>query len=287
MGNLLELKNVSKQYANFCLQNVSFEVPAGYIMGFVGANGAGKTTTINLILNAMSRDKGEIKVFGKDNIQEELWIKQRLGIVFDNIFFVKEWNLLDVEKAYEIFFEKWDSKKYRAYLEKFSLLPQTKVKDLSRGMGVKLLLAAALSHDAKLLILDEPTSGLDPAARDELMTLFQEYIEDGTRSILFSTHITTDLEKIADYITCIHQGKVYYTGPTEELLASYRVIKGAPDDYKAYEPYMIGARKFSTGFEGLVLKDNFEKLDQTVMVENPTIDDIIIYTTRGGKKHGR
>lgn len=150
-------------------------------------------------------------------------------------------------------------------------------------MGVKLLLAAALSHDAKLLLLDEPTSGLDPAARDELMCIFQEYIEDGTRSILFSTHITTDLEKIADYITYIHQGKIYYTGTTEKLLETYCIIKGDPSEYRKYEAYIIGLRKFTTGYEGLVLRENLSKMDSEIKIESPTIDDIIIFTSRGGK----
>lgn len=287
MNNLLEVKNVSKKYEHFELKDVSFTLPAGYIMGFVGVNGAGKTTTINLILNAIEREKGTIKVFGKDNIKHEKAIKQDIGVVFDNIFFVKEWNLEEVEKAYKLFYDNWDSKRYYFYLDKFRLLPQTKVKDLSRGMGVKLLLAAALSHDAKLLLLDEPTSGLDPAARDELMAIFQEYIEDGTRSILFSTHVTTDLEKIADYITCIHQGNIYYTGTKEELLDTYCVIKGGPSDYKGYEDYIIGLRKFTTGFEGLVLRENLDKIQSEVAIERPTIDDIIIFQSRGGKRHAR
>ena len=287
MNNLLQVKDISKRYDHFELQNVSFSLPAGYIMCFVGINGAGQTTTLNLILNAIAKDKGVIKVFGKDNVRYEKEIKQNLGVVLDNIFLVKEWTLEEVEKAYKLFYDYWNSEKYYFYLDKFRLLPKMKVQDLSRGMGVKLLVAAALSHDAKLLLLDEPTSGLDPAARDELMTIFQEYIEDGTRSILFSTHVTTDLEKIADYITCIHKGNIYYTGAKEELLDTYCIVKGGPSDYKRYESYIIGLRKFATGFEGLVLRDNLDKIHSKIEVERPTIEDIIIFTSRGGRRHGR
>ncbi|MEG2245297.1 MAG: ABC transporter ATP-binding protein, partial [Erysipelotrichaceae bacterium] len=223
-------------------------------------------TTINLILNAIKRDVGEINIFGMDNLKDEKRIKQKIGVVFDNMFLVNEWNMLDVEKAYKLFYTEWDSEKYYSYLERFRLIPQTKIRELSRGMAVKLMLSTALSHDAELLILDEPTSGLDPAARDELMEIFQEYIEDGKKSIIFSTHVTSDLEKIADYITCINQGKIIYTGTKDDLLERYCLIKGGPDEYKEYEKYIIGVRKFSTGFEGLILRENLNRFNIKIAV---------------------
>ncbi|MGL5676575.1 MAG: ABC transporter ATP-binding protein [Cellulosilyticaceae bacterium] len=287
MNDLLEVQGLCKKYEAFELKDVSFNIPAGYIMGFVGVNGAGKTTTLKLILNAIDKNSGSIRVFGKDNIKYEQEIKQDLGVVFDSVFLVKDWTLKEVEKAYKLFYNNWDSKKYYDYLDQFRLLPQMQVKDLSKGMGMKLLLAAALSHDAKLLLLDEPTSGLDPAARDELMELFQEYIEDGTRSIVFSTHVTSDLEKIADFITCIHQGEIYFTGMKEELLEKYCIVKGEPKGYKGCEDKLIGIRKFSTGFEALVLRENLKQLTEKTVIEQLTIDDIIIFMNRGGKKNGR
>ncbi|MEG2338922.1 MAG: ABC transporter ATP-binding protein [Clostridium sp.] len=283
MNKLLEVKGLTKVYDHFTLDNINFSLEPGYIMGFVGVNGAGKTTTINLILNAIKRDVGEINIFGMDNLKDEKRIKQKIGVVFDNMFLVNEWNMLDVEKAYKLFYTEWDSEKYYSYLERFRLIPQTKIRELSRGMAVKLILSTALSHDAELLILDEPTSGLDPAARDELMEIFQEYIEDGKKSIIFSTHVTSDLEKIADYITCINQGKIIYTGTKDDLLERYCLIKGGPDEYKEYEKYIIGVRKFSTGFEGLILRENLNRFNIKIAVEKPSIEEIIIFTNKGGR----
>ena len=198
-------------------------------MGFVGQNGAGKTTTIRLILNMLKRDSGEIKVFDLDNINNELEIKQNLGVIFDDLFFIEAWKIKDIEDAIKGFYRSWDSKLYRQYLDKFNLPTNKKVKDLSRGMKIKLMLAAAMSHNAKLLILDEPTSGLDPVARNELLGIFKEYIANGERGILFSTHITSDLEKIADYITLIDQGRLFYSGNTGDLINSYLTEKGIPN----------------------------------------------------------
>lgn len=237
MNNILEIHHLSKAYDNFLLEDISFNLEPGYIMGLVGGNGAGKTTLINLILNKMGKTSGEVKVFGLDHIQHEKQIKQQLGVIFDEAGIVSEWMLKEVEQAYSLFYKEWNSKTFYNYLEKFHLNPHMKVKDLSRGMTVKMMLATAFAHDAKLLILDEPTSGLDPASRDMLMEILQDYIEDGTKSVVFSTHITSDLEKVADFITCIDQGKLIYTGTKDELLESYRRVKGGPNEYKGYEQW--------------------------------------------------
>jgi ABC-2 type transport system ATP-binding protein len=228
MNNALEVNNLSKKFKDFSIDSISFNLPAGAIMGFVGQNGAGKTTTIRLILNMLKRDSGEIKVFGLDNINDELEIKQNLGVIFDDLFFIEAWKIKDIEDAIKGFYKSWDSKLYRQYLDKFSLPSNKKIKDLSRGMKIKLMLAVAMSHNAKLLILDEPTSGLDPVARNELMDIFKEYIADGERSILFSTHITSDLEKVAGYITLIDRGRLFYSGNTHDLINSYLIEKGIP-----------------------------------------------------------
>ncbi|MDD5568980.1 MAG: ABC transporter ATP-binding protein, partial [Candidatus Pacebacteria bacterium] len=196
-------------------------LPVGHIMGFVGQNGAGKTTTIRLILNMTARNNGSIKILGLDNISDEQKIKQDVAVVFDEIFFADSWRVSEVEKAIQGFYLKWDSNLYHKYIKEFGLSIDKKVKELSRGMKMKLMLAAAMSHNAKLLILDEPTSGIDPVARDELLEILSAYVADGEKSIFFSTHITTDLEKIADYISIIHDGNIAYTGTKKDLMNQF------------------------------------------------------------------
>jgi len=212
IDNYLEIKGVSKAFPGFMLNNITFTLPKGYIMGLVGPNGAGKTTTIQLVLNMLEKDAGEILVFGKDNIKNENTVKQEVGVVFDTIFYVDSWTITDTEKAVSIFYENWNHGAYSEMIRRFDLPAGKKIRDLSRGMQMKLMLACAFSHNAKLLILDEPTSGLDPVTRDEFLEILQEYIKDGERSVLFSTHITTDLERIADYITLINRGDIFIQG---------------------------------------------------------------------------
>jgi len=175
----LELKGVSKSFPNFKLNNISLSLPKGYIMGLVGPNGAGKTTTIQLILNMLEKDMGEILVFGKDNMKNENAIKQDIGVVFDSVFYVDSWTVKDTEKAVSIFYKGWKHDVFNEMVKRFDLPHGKKMGDLSRGMQMKLMLACAFSHNAKLLILDEPTSGLDPAIRDEFLEILQEYIKDG------------------------------------------------------------------------------------------------------------
>lgn len=287
MNNLLEIKGLGKTFNNFSLENIHLTLPTGYIMGLIGGNGVGKTTTINLILNKLQKDSGDIKIFGLDNIRDEKVIKEDLGVIFDEVSIVREWTLKEVEKAYKLFYKKWDSNKFYKYLEEFGLNSHAKVGDLSRGMSVKLMLATAFAHDAKLLILDEPTSGLDPASRDALMEILQDYIEDGTKSVLFSTHITSDLDKVADYITCIDNGKMFFTGTKDELLETYRRIKGGPNEYIPYEKQIIGLRRYVAGFEGMIKVKDLNNLGPTIEVENLTIEDILIFISREGKQSDR
>ena len=221
MDYAIKIQNLRKSYRDFTLNDVSFSLPEGQIMGFVGQNGAGKTTTIRLILNMIDRDGGEVKVFGFDNVRDEQRIKQDIGVVFDDIYFVDTWKVREVEKAVKPFYANWSAGVFGQYLRDFDLPAGKRVKELSRGMKMKLMLAVAMSHGAKLLILDEPTSGLDPVARDELLEILEKYISDGQKSILFSTHITSDLEKIADYITLIENGNIFYTGTKDDLLTLY------------------------------------------------------------------
>ena len=280
--NVLELKKVCKNFPGFKLNNISFALPKGYIMGLVGANGAGKTTTIQLILNMLERDSGDILMFGKDNIQNENAIKQEMGVVFDSLFYVDSWTVKDTENAVSIFYADWEHDVFAKMIKRFDLPQGKKVGEFSRGMQMKLMLACAFSHNAKLLILDEPTSGLDPAVRDEFLEILQEYIKDGERSVLFSTHITTDLERVADYITLVNQGDLIFTGSMDDLFASYRLIKGIPKDLTPeLEKIIIGLRKTDIGFEGLIEVKEAAQYRHCI-IETATIDDIVIGVSKGG-----
>ncbi|HWS29055.1 MAG TPA: ABC transporter ATP-binding protein [Clostridia bacterium] len=279
--NLLELNSVSKSFAAFKLNNIGFTLPQGYIMGLVGPNGAGKTTTIQLILNMLERDTGNITVFGKDNIKNENTIKQSVGTVFDSVFYVDSWTIKETEKAVSIFYDEWKHDIFKDMAKRFDLPLEKKVRELSRGMQMKLMLACAFSHNAKLLILDEPTSGLDPVTRDEFLEILQDYIKDGERSVLFSTHITTDLERVADYITLINKGELIYTGSMEDLLNKYRLIKGKPKDLTPeLERSIVGLRKTEMGFEGLINTKEAMQYKHCVLCE-ATIDKIVISISKG------
>lgn len=276
---MLDITNLCKKYNGFELAHISFQLPKGFIMGLVGKNGAGKSTTIKSIMNMLDF-QGEILVNGHDNIQCEKQVKQTVGVVVDQPFFPTIFTLEQVEKYAGAFYENWDKDAYYKLLSKFGLLPKKKVSELSRGMGVKLQLAVALSHKAKLLLLDEPTSGLDPVARDELMDILMEYIQDGENSVLFSTHISADLEKIADYVTVLSGGKLFYTGEKDILMEKYAIIKG---NYKnvsgELEQNLIGTRKYGDSFEAMILKDKYTSSD-AFQTENAKIDDILIYAER-------
>lgn len=285
MNNVLEIQNLSKSYADFTLDNISFSLPMGYIMGLIGPNGSGKTTTIKSILNMITPDSGHVTIFGQDNITNEQEIKKEIGVVFDSSYFVDEWNMLDVEKAFTLFYSAWDGDKYWNLLSKFRITKEKRVRELSKGMQMKLMLACAFSYGAKLLILDEPTSGLDPVSRDELLEILSAYIEDGQHSVLFSTHITSDLEKIADYITYINYGKMIFTGSKEDFIDGYRIVNGDNKQLTAeMQETLIGLRTFATGYEALIQTDDLPYAKQA---ENhgATIDDIIIFISRQAEKN--
>lgn len=201
MDNFLEVSNLSKSFQSFQLRDINFSLPKGYIMGLIGPNGSGKTTTIKLILNMLKRDSGEVKIMGLDNVSDEKAVKANLGVVFDSNYLCEEWTVAQSEAAVSVFYKNWNTDRFSELLGRFHIAPTKKVKELSKGMQMKLMIACAFSYDAKLLILDEPTSGLDPVSRDELLKILSEYIEDGEHSVLFSTHIIGDLERTADYIT--------------------------------------------------------------------------------------
>lgn len=278
---MLDIVNLHKKYKDFELDHISFRLPKGFIMGLVGKNGAGKSTTIKSIMNMLDF-QGEIRIGGQDNILFEEQVKQRLGIVVDQPFFPSIFTLEQVEKYCGRFYVNWNKERYDKLLRQFGLNPKKKVSELSRGMGVKLQLAAALSHGAELLVLDEPTSGLDPVARDECMDILMEYIQNGEHSVLFSTHISTDLEKIADYITVLSGGKLFYTGEKDALLEEYVIIKGDQKKVSGeLEKNLIGIRKYGDSFEAMIKRKQYASCgDCTFQTESAKIDDILIYAER-------
>lgn len=286
MSNILEIKDLCKHYESFSLDNVSFSVPRGYIMGFVGPNGSGKTTTIKSILNMVYPDSGEISIFGMKTSPDSPEIKDDIGVVMDLPFYVDDWKVKDIEAAVSPFYSRWNKTVFNEFLNRFNLSKNKKIKELSRGMKVKIMLAVAMSHDAKLLILDEPTSGLDPVARDELMEILGEFIIDENKGVLFSTHITADLEKIADYITFIIDGRVEFTGEKDQLIEGYMLVKG---DSRNITPELkkniIGFREHSVGFEGMVETKHAKKLPPQISCEKISLDEIIIYMSKEAKKH--
>lgn len=285
MTNYLEVKNLSKSFDHFQLRNITFSLPKGYIMGLIGPNGSGKTTTIKLILNMLERSSGEIKIMGLDNIADEQKAKAELGVVFDTNYFSDDWKVTEVEKSISVFYPNWNSERFAEMLRKFHIVPAKKVRELSKGMQMKLMLACAFSYDAKLLILDEPTSGLDPVSRDELLQILSEYIEDGEHSVLFSTHITGDLERAADYITYIRYGELFFSGIKDEFVDMFRIIKGGRNELSAdLQAKAIGVRIFPTGFEALVKTEDigaFPALD----IEPAAIDEIVVFTSRKGEDY--
>ncbi len=284
MTSAIEIEGLRKEYRDFTLKDISFTLPQGYIMGFVGKNGAGKTTTIRLMLNIVARSAGTVKIFDLDTVRDEQAIKQDIGVVFDDVFFVDSWKVSEVEKAIKGFYSRWDSAMFARYISHFDLPADKRVKELSRGMKMKLMLAVAMSHEAKLLILDEPTSGLDPVARDELLSILSDYISDGEKTILFSTHITADLEKIADYITVIDDGRIFYTGTKDDLLESFVIVKGGPDDLATQlRAKIIGLTENKAGFSGLMPAVEARHLPGGIVQETPAIDQILVYISKGGR----
>ena len=280
---MLEIKNLSKKFKTFELKDVSFELKPGCIMGFIGPNGAGKSTTIKLIMNLLKKDSGEIKLFGKDHIDYEREVKNRIGFVYDENYFYEDLTIKQMKNIIAPFYSEWDEDIFNKYLIDFDLDTKKKIKALSKGMKMKFSLALALSHNADLIIMDEPTSGLDPIFRREILDILYDIIQDEKKSIFFSTHITTDLEKIADYITFINDGEIVFSKSKDEILESYCMVKGGNDllDDDIRKEF-IGLRETGVGFEGLA--KNPKKLKQLfgneAIIERPTLEDIMVYSIR-------
>lgn len=284
MKPILELHDVVKDFTGFKVNGISFSLEPGYIMGFIGANGAGKTTTIKLIMNLLRLDRGEIKVFGLDSRKHEQEIKQRIGFVYDDNHFYDELTIAQMTKVLAPFYQDWDWEMYDRYVHRFALPAGKKIKTFSRGMKMKYALAVALSHQAELLIMDEPTSGLDPIVRSELLDILSEVIQDERCSVLFSSHITSDLDRVADYVTLIHNGNILFSTSKEELFETYSLIKGERSLLGSeLRRYLVGVRENQFGFEGLVTNQE-QALRLTggkAVLERPTLEDIMLYSTKG------
>ena len=267
MEPILELKDVCKSFSksDFRLDNVSFSLPYGAIMGFVGENGAGKTTTIGCILNTMARDSGTVRLFGTEMADADIQMREKIGIVYDGDNFPGYLTAEKLAKIMEGFYESWDNSLFRKFLDDFHLPPRQKIKSYSKGMTMKLAISAALAHKPKLLILDEATSGLDPIMRDEMLDVFLEFVQEEDHSILVSSHLTSDLEKIADYIVFIHEGKVVFSKPKDELVEQYSIIK-------------CGAAQF----DALDKADIAEKYPKAMVVP-AAIDEIMLLYVKGEK----
>jgi ABC-2 type transport system ATP-binding protein len=273
--NTIEVKNLTKIYKTFTLDHVSFTIPKGYIMGFIGENGAGKTTTIKSMLNIIKRNGGNINIFDKDIDTHELEIKSKIGYVSGNMFYPKK-TIKDITKVYKRFYDQWDEPLYQSYLAQFKLDENKRVDELSKGMQLKYAIALALSHHAELLILDEPTSGLDPVARDQLLELFQTIMEKEETTIFFSTHITSDLEKCADYVTFIKEGQIIESSSKDDLIDSYRYVSGTEKELDKMKDRLISYKVNAFGFNGL-MKSNDVKSSDTAKIGQPTLDDIMIF----------
>ena len=235
MENILELRQVSKSFpgSSFRLEDISFSLPYGAVLGFVGENGAGKTTTIGCILNTIAQYSGSIKLFGKEMRDSDTDIRERIAVVYDGANFPSYLNANQVSDIMAGVYRHWDKKLFRHYLEKFKLTLTQKIKQYSRGMTMKLAIAAALSHHPQLLVLDEATSGLDPIMRDEMLDVFLDFVQDERHSILLSSHITSDLEKIADYITFIHNGRLILSAMKDDLRYNYGVMRCSEKQFQA------------------------------------------------------
>lgn len=285
MENILEIKNLSKKYKGFELKNVNMELPKGMIMGFIGENGAGKTTTIKSILNIINRDSGEIKIFGLDNKENERKIKEDIGVVLDDSFLSEYLNPSDINKIMKNIYKNWDEKLYFKYIEDFKLPKEKISKEYSSGMKMKLKIAVALAHHPKLLILDEPTSGLDPVARNEILDIFQEFIQDEDHGIFVSSHITSDLEHIADYITFINNGEIIFTKTRDELLENYGIVKCSEEQFKKIYPKdYIKYKKNKYEYDVLIEdKYEFKKKYDISVIDKTSLENIMLIYIKGEK----
>jgi ABC-2 type transport system ATP-binding protein len=279
MENAIEVTGIGKRYKSFALRDVTFSLPAGQVMGFIGPNGAGKTTTIRILLGLARADSGSASLLGLDPWRDAPKLHERLGFVQDEACLNGELNTKELGWICRGLYASWDGERYRAHLSRFGLLEKQRIKEYSKGMKVKLLLAMALSHGAELILMDEPTSGLDPVFRSEFLDELFSYIQDENRSVFFSTHITADLERVADRVTFINAGQIVFSKTRDEIRDSYRLVRGPAERLdEALTQRFIGLRRAATSFNGL--SDSPEWLDPALVSEPASLEDIMVYTTR-------
>lgn len=277
--NVIELANVSKDYGDFKLDDISFSVPEGSVCGFIGQNGAGKTTTINLILDIIKRDSGEIRLFNESIDKDSAALRENIGVVFDEMGFHEFMTGKDINIMMKNIYKNWDEDRFFQYLKDFSLPSKKKCGSFSRGMRMKLQIAVALSHNAKLLIMDEPTSGLDPIVRNEMINIFRDFVLEEDHTILLSSHITADLEKLADEVVFINKGRIVLAGNKDELLEKHGILKCKKDEAgNISESIVVGADIGSFGAEILVNdRHAAKKLYPETVIEPATLEQIMIY----------
>lgn len=286
MENAIEIKDLTVKYDGFTLDHISFDVAKGSIMGFIGQNGAGKTTTIKSLLNIIKRDEGSIKMLGLDNLKDEVKIKEQIAVVFDELPFHDQLNAKNINVIMKDIYKEWDSNLYMEYLDRLALPQKKKIRDFSKGMKMKLQIATALSHNAKLLIMDEATTGLDPVVRNECLDMFLEYLQDENHSILMSSHITTDLEKIADSVTFINKGKLLLTGYKDEVLEQHGVIKCKKSDYQQMDKEDIISTRINDFGAEVMIKDKAvcRKKYSGLAMDNTTLEEIMLFYVNSEKR---
>lgn len=285
MDNALCIKSLTKEFEGFKLDNITMNVPKGSIMGLIGENGAGKTTIIKCILGVINKDSGNISVMGNNIDDKDNSYKENLGVVFDENSFNELYTAKDVNKIFKGIYKNWDENQFFDYIDNFNIDVKKKIKDYSRGMKTKLSLAVAMSHNAKFLILDEAMSGLDPVIRNEILDIFMDFIQNEENSILISSHITGDLEKICDYITFIHEGKIFASRNKDMFIEEYGILKCGSDDINCIDKNdIVSIRKNSFGAEILVDKKyKMKEKYKDFIIDNVTLEDIMMFVIKGEK----
>lgn len=280
----LKVESLTKKYDDFLLDKVSFFVPKGNIVGLIGENGAGKSTTINIMLDIIERDFGDIYILDSEKNKVNNEVREKIGVVFDGNNFPEDLTPLKLNNVLRGIYKKWEDKKFYEYVEKFNLPKTKKIKNFSKGMKMKLSISVALSHNAELLILDEATSGLDPVVRDDILDILLEFVQDENKSILISSHITSDLEKVADYIVFIHKGKVIFEETKDNLIYNYGIIKCKQKEFNSIDKEdIIRFRKMDYGYEILVKnKKELIKKYPSMVMDNIKIEDIMLMYIKGG-----
>ncbi len=279
----LVIQGLTKRYKDFTLDHISFNVPRGTIMGFIGENGAGKTTTIKAILDLIKADEGQVSILGYPSAQLPLEIKETIGVVFDGSSLHDNLNVKNINHIMKNIYKSWDEELFANYIKRFDLPVKKIIKEFSRGMKMKLSIAIALSHHSKILILDEATSGLDPMVRDEILDIFLEYIQEEDHTVFLSSHIISDIEKVADYVTFLHKGKIVFSESKDELIYQYGILHCRKEDVPGIDrSYIVGIRENNFGADIMIKKkDEFMKHYRQYTIDRTSIEEIMLYISKG------